>query len=310
MSGGADSVALLRLFTENRQSDETLAVAHVNHGLRGDDSEEDARFVRELAARFSLPYFEHRITKHDWTSDETGSRESAARNLRYDFLLETAQRNGLRYIATAHTKNDQVETVLHRILRGTGIAGLSGIPAVRPMNEAVSLIRPLLQVSRQEILDYLNRLDQPYRVDLSNASPEFTRNRIRLKLLPQLKAQYNPNIDDALLQLAALASEVQQTLDEKTATLREESVRTITENEIVLDRTRLLRESPFQICELLVALWKEQRWPLRRIGFEQWKRMEQWIRDPQTPRLFFTGEIEAALDIKTETVRIRSVVSD
>jgi len=304
VSGGADSVAMLRLFMEHRHSEASLAVAHVNHGLRGEDSDQDAVFVRELAAKFSLPYFGHRITQHDWDTDETGSRESAARNFRYDFLLEAAQSNGLRHIATAHTKNDQVETVLHRILRGTGIAGLSGIPAVRPINEAVSLIRPLLMVSRQEILDYLDRLNQPYRVDLTNTTPEFTRNRIRLELLPQLREQYNPNIDDALLRLAGLASEVQETLAENIVTLKSEAVCSATENEIVLNRTRLLSESPPIIRELLTTLWKERHWPLREIGFEQWKRMEQWIRNPVTPRLFLPGEFEITIDFRTETVRI------
>jgi len=304
VSGGADSVAMLRLFVESRCSEEVLAVAHVNHGLRDKDSDQDAVFVQELATRFSLPYFEHKIAPHDWNCDETGSRESAARNLRYGFLLDTALRHGLRHIATAHTKSDQVETVLHRILRGTGIAGLSGIPPVRPIHEAVSLIRPLLHVSRQEVLDYLNHLGQSYRVDLSNASTEFTRNRIRLELLPFLREQYNPKIDDALLRLADLASEALPILEEKTATLQKESVCTATENRVVLDRTRLLRESSFQVCELLTALWKERGWSLRSMGFDQWHRVKEWVRNPQTPRLFLPGEIEVFVDYKKEVIHI------
>ena len=100
VSGGADSVAMLRFFADNRQSDSDIAVAHVNHGLRGNESDGDAQFVRELAEKFKFPYFEHSIEKTDWNADETGSRESAARNLRYDFLIATAERNGLRHIAT------------------------------------------------------------------------------------------------------------------------------------------------------------------------------------------------------------------
>ena len=304
VSGGADSVAMLRLFMEHHTDAASLAVAHVNHGLRGDESEHDAIFVRQLAAKFSLPYFEHRISPQDWTADETGSRESAARNLRYDFLIDTAQNNGLRHVATAHTKNDQVETVLHRVLRGTGIAGLSGIPEVRPINVAVSLIRPLLHVSRQEILDYLDRLGQPYRIDHSNTAAEFTRNRIRLELLPQLRERYNPNIDDALLRLASLASEAGETLEENIVTLKNEAVCSSSDDEIVLDRTCLLRSSPFLICELLAALWKERRWPLREIGFDRWRRLEQWIRNPTTPQLFLPGEFEISVDDKTETIRV------
>jgi len=304
VSGGADSVAMLRLFAGHRETDDRLAVAHVNHGLRGEESDQDAIFVRELAASFSLPYFEHRITQNDWTADETGSRESAGRNLRYDFLLRTAQQNGLRHVATAHTKNDQVETVLHRIVRGTGIAGLSGIPAVRPVNEAVSIIRPLINVSRHEILDYLARLEQSYRIDSTNTSPEFTRNRIRLELLPQLRQQYNPNVDDAILRLSELASEVQEVLEEKIVAIKDETVCSASENEIVLNRTRLLRQSPLLIRELLAALWKERRWPRRQFGFDQWHRLEQWIRNPQSPQLFLPGDFEITIDLRTETVRL------
>ncbi len=305
VSGGADSVAMLRICVERRSADSILAVAHVNHDLRGDESEEDARFVRALADRFALPYFEHRIEKRDWSLDETGSRESAARNIRYDFLTKTALENGLRHIATAHTKNDQVETVLHRILRGTGIAGLAGIPAVRPLNDAVSLIRPLLDVSREEIVDYLADLGQPYRIDSTNATPDFTRNRLRLELLPKLRAEYNANLDDALGRLAELAGDVQAILDEKTATLRRECVIFVSETEIRLNRSRLVRESPFAVRELLVSLWKELDRPLRRMGFEEWNVLENEIRVPRTPRLQLPEGVEITVDLKTEIVHIR-----
>ena len=304
VSGGADSVAMLRFFAENRQSGSELAVAHVNHGLRSQESDDDAQLVRELAEKFNLPYFEHCIKKTDWNADETGSRESAARNLRYDFLVATAERNGLRHIATGHTKNDQVETVLHRILRGTGISGLAGIPMVRKINEAVSLIRPMLHVSRDEILDYLRALGQDYRTDSTNKATDFTRNRIRLELLPHLREQYNVNVDEAILRLSGLAEEVQTILDEKTKQLQQECVLSLTDREIVLDQTRLLRESPFQVRELLMLLWKKNKFPLRRMGQEEWCNLERGIRESFPSCLYLPDGIEVKLAPKTAIIRI------
>ena len=304
VSGGADSVAMLRFFVENRQPDSELAVAHVNHGLRGKESDDDTQFVRELAEKFDFPYFEHCIEKTDWNADETGSRESAARNLRYEFFVATAERNGLRHIATAHTKNDQVETVLHRILRGTGISGLAGIPMVRKINEAVSLIRPMLHISRDEILEYLRILRQDYRTDSTNKTTEFTRNRIRLKLLPHLREQYNGNVDDAILRLSGLAEEVQAILDEKTTQLQQECVLSLTGREIVLNQVRLLEESPFQVRELLMALWKKNKFPLRRMGQEEWTKLEQGIREPIPSCLYLPDGIEVKIDPKAATVRV------
>ena len=167
VSGGADSVAMLRCFAaflalpevySNRleiSDTQPVHVAHVNHALRGDESDADALFVRELAATFHLPYHEIRLTAGMFDTDDSGSFEAAARRLRYDFLRKTAEKHALRYVATAHHANDRIETVLHRIIRGTGIAGLAGIPEFRQLGGAVTIVRPMLSFSRQQILEYL-----------------------------------------------------------------------------------------------------------------------------------------------------------
>ncbi len=218
VSGGADSTALLcSLRQEIPRVEECrrfLAVGHVNHGLRGDESDGDARFVQKLAEQWGLRYFERSILPEEWTQDSTGSREAAARNIRYQFLLETAHQLGFRAIATGHTANDQAETVLHRLVRGTGLSGLSGISAHRQLDEAVTLIRPLLNVRREEIIEYLTENGQRWRNDATNAENDFTRNKIRNRLLPELRTHFNPKIDDALCRLARLARDNQTVLDE------------------------------------------------------------------------------------------------
>src|SRR5262249_19663731 len=138
--------------------------------------------------------------------------EAAARDARYHFLRSTAERLGARYVATGHTADDQVETILHHILRGSGLAGLAGVPRLRSPSAAVTLIRPLLTIERTEVEDYLRQLGQDYRCDASNLSTEHTRNRIRHELLPLLADRFNPHVRDALRRLGTLAGEAQEVL--------------------------------------------------------------------------------------------------
>lgn len=318
VSGGADSVALLRVFVDffhekfygakNTSPQKTLfAVAHVNHGLRGEESDQDALFVRKLAEKFDLPYFERTIRIEEWDADRSGSFEAAARSLRYDFLLKTAQQIGLRHIATAHTQNDQIETVLHRIIRGTGIAGLAGIPRVRKINEAVSLIRPFLSVSRSEIEAYLTQLGQSFRIDSTNVSSRFTRNRIRRELLPLLKEQYNPSVENALANLAQIAAEAQEQFDIESEQLWNLTKISRSANEVLLKRSPLLLQSPFRIREFFAFVWKTQNWPLQKMGFAQFVAIEKMIRrseQRQISKQFLPGNVEILVDQEKETVRI------
>ncbi|MGL6194219.1 MAG: tRNA lysidine(34) synthetase TilS [Thermoguttaceae bacterium] len=275
VSGGADSVAMLRVFCDatkelHRQKltpQPQLVVAHVNHSLRGDESDRDAAFVKQLADSLSLPYFEKTLTPPDWSRDDTGSIESAARNLRYSFLLEVAENNGLRHIAVAHTRSDQVETVLHRIVRGTGISGLAGIPQVRQLNDAVSIIRPFLHLKRSEVLDYLAEIGQKFCDDSTNFVPKYTRNKIRLELLPHLEQEYNSGVSEAVTQLAQLASEVQEIINEQVELLSERVIIRESKNKIVLDLEELRKSSDYIIRELFTLIWKKKNWPLREMGY-------------------------------------------
>lgn len=281
VSGGVDSTALLHLMADAAKEAGVsggLAVGHVNHALRGGESDGDADFVQNLAGELGLPFFSYRITEDDWKSDATGSREAAARNLRYDFLLRTALSLGFRYIATAHTADDQAETVLHRILRGTGLAGLAGIAPFRQLDPAVTLIRPLLDLRRRDLLAFLEARRFSFRTDSSNAGNDFTRNKIRNCLLPELRDDFNPEVDAALTRLARLAGENDLVVGELADFVLERTVRRETPTSVVFDKTLLLRFDDAVLRELLRRYWLRQGWPLRDMGFEQWADLVDFLR--------------------------------
>jgi len=270
VSGGPDSVALLRAMAGLKGGGRgRLLAAHVNHQLRGDDAAADEAFVVELCRGLGVPCEVHRLRGGQLVADSTDGLEAAARSVRYDLLGQAASRLGARYVVTAHTADDQAETILHRILRGTGIAGLSGIARARTLG-AATLFRPLLGLRRARLLGYLDDLGQPYRIDASNVDMRFTRNRIRHELLPVLEAKFNPGVIDALLRLGSLAGEVQTVIDGLVEALREPCVEEEGSGEVRV-RVEPLRDQPrYLIRELLMAVWRDRAWPLRAMGFAQW----------------------------------------
>ena len=274
VSGGVDSVALLRaLDSAGPKRPGRLVVAHFNHGLR-EEAVDDESFVRELSARLSV----HCIVGRRHQPAAGSGIEEAARQARYEFFRATAAEVGARYIATAHTADDQAETVLQRIVRGTGIAGLAGMRRARPLCPGVTLIRPLLSVRRAELLAYLQALDQPFREDATNAECRFTRNRLRHELLPQLAREYNPNVIQALLRLSQLAGEAQSIVDERVAEL----VRDVRfeANRVDMEIWRYASEPRYVVRELLVAVWRRQGWPEQAMGFDEWESLADLLLSP------------------------------
>ncbi len=225
VSGGPDSVALLHLLYDLCDELEVrLEVAHLQHGIRGSEAQEDARFVAELAAKLGLPFHLKEVNLHQIKSAAgKGNLEALARAERYRFFAAVARERNLNRIATAHTRDDQAETVLMWLLRGSGLKGLGGMLPTHQLNgtniESASrliVIRPLLDVSRAEIEDYLNEKHLTFRLDRSNQDPSFLRNWIRLKLIPQLKDKMDRNLPSRLAQQAELIREEEQFLEELT----------------------------------------------------------------------------------------------
>lgn len=199
VSGGADSMCLLSWLSElSEKYGFTVAAAHYNHGLRGESAARDEAFVRDYCREHDIPFYAGHgdvsaaAREHGWSVEEAG------RNLRYDFLQETARKIGAVRIATAHNQSDNAETVLMNLIRGTGLTGLTGIRPVRGI-----LIRPLLETSREEIEAYLQQHHVPHVEDESNESPVYTRNRLRHEILPALR-ELNPRAEESIAKTAAL----------------------------------------------------------------------------------------------------------
>ncbi len=202
VSGGADSTALLTcLHRLAPRLGIHLSVAHLNHHMRGAESDADEEFVRQLSAELRLPFLPEAAAVQEFSAAGGRNLEEAARELRYDFLKRAAHRAGAGKIAVGHTLNDQAETVLLRLLRGSGIEGLSAIHPVRDE----TIIRPLLECSRQEILDYLAQRGVGHREDASNFDLRFRRNRLRQECIPYLEKNFNPRLIETLAREAALA---------------------------------------------------------------------------------------------------------
>jgi len=210
VSGGADSMALLyALFQLRSVYNLTLVVAHVNHQLRGEEAERDALFVAQQAARLGLPFYQTRVDVKTLQRSARMSLQHAARQRRYHFFYALCQTLGATRVALGHTADDQAETLLMRLLRGSGPTGLAGIPAVR-----LPFIRPLIVVSRHTIHSYLQAGSLPWVEDSSNTHPVYLRNRIRLDLLPKLQ-QYNPQLVRRLNELADMVRAESQVLEQQ-----------------------------------------------------------------------------------------------
>ena len=199
VSGGADSVALLRVLLELRAELGIVpAVAHFNHGLRGEGSDADEHFVEQLARRHGLDFFVERTDVAEYAAGERIGLESAGRELRYEWLTHVAVDGRFNVVTTAHTLDDQAETVLMKFLRGAGSRGLAGIYPLMIREEGPRLVRPLLGTTRTEVEMYLESIGQDWREDESNLDRRFLRNRVRHELLPLLDRDYNPSIREVL----------------------------------------------------------------------------------------------------------------
>jgi tRNA(Ile)-lysidine synthase len=262
-SGGADSSALLHLLIELRSEIPfDLVLAHFNHRLRP-AADEDERCVRATARRSGLTLIVKKRYVKAYARSHKLNLEEAARILRYDFLEKAAARAGATKIATGHNLNDQAETFLIRLLRGSGPRGLSGIfPVVGP-----KIIRPLLEIPRKDIESYCRRKRLVFQTDESNADKRFLRNKIRLELIPYLERNYEPRVVPRLGRLAGILQEEEAVFDEMT---RREYARLIHRNgrRVSLDARRLAHLPKGLSRRAVRAFIEEMKGDLRRISFE------------------------------------------
>jgi tRNA(Ile)-lysidine synthase len=288
VSGGPDSVALLYALLEIKDEfDLHLFVAHLNHKLRGGESDEDQKFVKNLASKLNLKFFSKSVDVKKEAKKNKLSLEEAARSVRYQYLESLADRIKADKIAVGHHADDQAETFLMRLLRGAGGAGLSGIPPKRE-----KIIRPLIEIKREEIERFLKSKKLSYRTDSSNLLPSYFRNKIRLVLLPQIKKKFNPKIVDVLNRASNVISLQQQYVEKKC----EEILRLVCKNKkivrahppqkdkIVLDLKRFV---DYDMClkrEMIRLCVKELNQDFTELSFESIERTLNLIQKQKSGR--------------------------
>ena len=204
ISGGPDSTALCHILCQLQQTYSVeLVAAHIHHGLRGSEADQDALFVQDLARQFGLPAVVQRVDVHGWRKQQGGSLQMAARTLRYQFLHQIMANEKASKLALGHNADDQAEEILLRIFRGAGQRGLTGMPPHNPQG----IIRPLLECYRHEIISYLENQSLPWRQDASNLKPWCQRNLLRLEILPRLQQDFNSNLSATLLRTSNIFRE-------------------------------------------------------------------------------------------------------
>jgi tRNA(Ile)-lysidine synthase len=241
VSGGPDSVALLYALLEIKgEFDLDICVAHLNHKLRGRESDEDQKFVKKLAHKLNLKFFSKSVDVKKEAKKRKLSLEECARLVRYQYLENLADKIQADKIAVGHQADDQAETFLMRLLRGAGGLGLSGIPPKRG-----KIIRPLMEIKREEIEKFLKEKGVLYRTDSSNLLPNYFRNKIRLSLLPLIKKKFNPKIVEVLNRASNIISSQQQYIEKSCEEILGFVCKSKSKNKIVLDLNRFVN---YDIC--------------------------------------------------------------
>ncbi len=297
VSGGRDSMALLHGMARLRGilKIPQIIVAHLDHGLRGDAGRHDAELVRSVCKSLDVPIVIAECGAGQLARASRGSLEEAARIARYEFLQTTAKQHGTPLVVTAHHAADQAETVLHNILRGTGLRGLRGIPERRRLADNVELIRPMLTIKYDTITEYIRQHTIAYAADATNDDNGFTRNRIRHELLPQLQSEFNAQVPDALLRLAAQTQELLQSLDAIAESLLAEAVLEQTPEHCRLDVRRLTEHPEPIVRHTLTVLWIQQSWSRKDMSREHWNRLASMLFDPPPASIDLPGSIRAEI---------------
>jgi tRNA(Ile)-lysidine synthase len=269
VSGGVDSAALLDiLFQISQKIGFKLHIAHFNHKLRGDNSEKDEEFVRQLAKHYQLEFFYSSGKVKEYAKKNATSIEAAARTLRYNFFEKTTRTLKADFIATAHTSDDNLETFFINLFRGSGLTGLSGIPKVRQLIKNVRIIRPLINFQKADLLEYAKIRKLLWREDESNDWLEFTRNKVRHLLIPFIEKEFNTSIKSQLNKVTKFL----QGADEFISTFIDDYylsiVDTSEENKVILKIAKLNTFNKYIQGEIISQLFK-RNFELNQINFIQ-----------------------------------------
>jgi len=308
VSGGADSIALAHLLFRHHR--EPLLVAHFDHELRGTESTEDARFVKNWVAiqahRFTMRvghgahHEQHQAVlgkPEQLLKGLEGNLEANARKARYRWLVELAERHQATCVFTAHHADDQAETILFRLMRGTGIRGMAGMAPKRTLAPGLALARPLLEFSKSLLLDYLGFFDLKYRTDSSNEQLDFARNRIRQKVLPILGEVMGDRAIDRIASFAWHGRHLDLTIANACKRWKERHLKHASTTEIVLELRGLRKRSAFWLAQFLGQLWKDNGWPSQAMTREHWLALVEQARCGPS-RMSLPGKIMSHRQVK------------
>ncbi len=299
-SGGPDSVALFHLLEKIAPRYAwKLGVLHFNHQLRPKDAKRDEIFVKKLARRFGVPFYHGKGNVKKEAKKEKSSVEEAARKLRYGFFLRIARQKKYSKIVFAHTQDDQAETVLMRILQGTGLRGLSGIRE-KVFRGPILLVRPVLPFTKKELLSYLEKYSISFRTDKSNESLHFLRNRIRMKLIPSLRRDYNPRLVEALSRIPAIVTEENDLFSELEKLAWRKVLKRRTGRKVEFRRHVFLK-LPAALQFRMVEKALKELHPQSGLSFDAWERLRRGL---SRPRNCFSlpKDIDLALTSKNITL--------
>ncbi len=298
-SGGPDSVALFAVLQELQPRWHLrLGLLHFDHGLRGAESRKDRDFVRALAKRAGVPYFAGSILGLRLKARrEKKSLEEAAREARYHFFCQAAREHRIPKIALAHTQDDQAETVLMRLVRGTGLRGLSGIRPVLKYGK-LTLVRPLLSFPKEALLDYLQQNRISSRRDASNERTAYERNKMRLLFLPWLKKEINPRVSAALARLPEIALQENDLLEGLAEKAYREVFQSRRGQTIFLKRAELIN-LPSALGFRVIERALKRLDPSSGLGFEAWQTLQ-----PHLKKQVFCQSLPKDIDIRLTDSRI------
>ncbi|MDO8602577.1 MAG: tRNA lysidine(34) synthetase TilS [Candidatus Omnitrophota bacterium] len=276
VSGGPDSVTLLHILCELRKEYSlNITIAHLDHKFRGDESEGDRRFCEGLAKKYNIEIVWEEIDVPKISKEKGLSPEETARFERYDFFKRIALEKGIDKIAVGHTRDDQAETVLMRIMRGTGMKGLGGMSPVKEIS-GNKIIRPLIEVSRKDVEDFISESGLKFRTDSSNEKAIFTRNKIRMELIPLLEKDFNPNIKEVLGNMAENL-QIENDFLSRYAKRKFKSVSKIRQGQILIDSKKFKKLPEALRKRVLRVGLEELKGDLRRLTYQHWKEMEELI---------------------------------
>ena len=284
VSGGPDSVALAHLMVQIAKQNalmDNLIIAHCNHQT-GEHCEYDEQFVKELASNLGLRFIAVRRDRYV----EVTNSEEALRDFRYQALIEIAQQSGARYLVTGHTKDDQIETILFRLCRGTGVWGLRGILPIR-VAQGISVIRPMLEIERDEILELLSELNQTFCSDPSNSSSHYTRNFLRNEVIPLIEKRFGEQFRHSFMRISEQSLELEDFLNSISKEWIEDALgpgRSMNVSQIRLQDDVIVRHA-------MKLIWKELGYPEQEMNRDKWMMLGKLIKSDIDGVLQFPGQI-------------------